>query len=295
MKSSSTQAGSRQWLLLLLLAVPLTLTIVILLKPKQKSWTEEGRVRSTRAETILEKWSKANFVTIERSDTFEQSLGDIPFSFTNTASGPNEQSFQREQAVKSVREILYGLAYKDSDAFLNFRVPVSTFTLDSGLKAYRTSEMKKVFGAAGGIESLQPIELVEKWFQSRFIPRGTNGLVLHDQTLGKLAVGIAIEQSALIVERLDALPDSLNIFVTKEPNSGYVDQKSWTVFDPTPTAMLKKNGHLDCLIIKLHLKPQVDPPMPIFFRCYWDSARKKWLPYEHAIPYADARRQDYAF
>ena len=279
------------WILPLLLTLGL---IFLTLKPKQKSWTGQGGLPSTPSKRILDIWRNTSFTQVDRNDSFAESLKSIPFAFVNSPPDTN-QFIQRQEALDVARHFLYGLAYKDAKEYMSFRALVDSFKLDKSLREYRVSELRSVFPDETDIETLSASDLIQKWFQSRFIPRGTNGLVLRDQTLDQLVLGISLEESAFTVERLKSLPMPLNLFVTKGPNDGYADQKSWISFEPSPDVLLKKYGFLDYLIIKLHVRPKIDPPMPVFVSFYWDSSRNKWLPLEHAIPYAEPRRQDYAF
>jgi hypothetical protein len=279
------------WTLPILLAMGL---IVLMFKPARKSWVEEGRQPSLPAQKVLELWESTAFIPVERSSDFEASLESISTSFVNMPPSAFK-NIMREEALEMVKDFLYALRYKDADAFLRFRLPVSTFKVETDLLTYRHTQLKNEFPEQQAVLSAKPEDVARNWFMAAFVPRNTNGVRMPDKQLSQAVEGISIAASAFYFEQTTTIPEPLNVFVTKEPNNGYVETRSFVAFSPNPASMLVEHGYLNVLTTRLHLQPVQDPPMPIFFRFYWDEGRQKWLPWEHAIPLTEGHRQNYAF
>lgn len=276
-----------------LLAFPLFLLVfwtLLVVKPKPRTWIQQGRMPSST--NVLQLWRQTDFIPIERSSNFTTRLREIPF-IHSSAPGPTDD--QRQTAVEAAQDFLLAFGYKDIEAYRRFRLPVRTYTLDDGMMRYRYSRLKEVFPDAEELRELRTEAIIDLWFQSMFVPLDSKGTFLHKQTLRQIITGFSPDQSAFFYERRSNMPPPLNLFVTQTNNNGYFEQRPFVTFSPNPETLLARYQALDILTMRLHIATQHDPPMPIYFRLYWDDERTKWLPMEHAIPYALQREHNYAF
>src|SRR5437660_1665495 len=245
MNDQRSSAGNRigklaLWFLPMFLVIGLTILTV---RPAPLStWLRQGRVPSLPSEKVLEIWRAPTFTPIDRSAGFENTLQNIEFHWVNSFPNTN-QSVQREEAMNSVRHFLFALAFKDSNEYLEFRLPVKTFTVDQEITKYRLSILQRISKDQVDLSKLPPSEVLERWFLSKFIPLGTNGAVLYDQALGQIITGISVGESAFFIERRKTLPIALELFVAKNsPNAGVWHQHSFTSFSPAMQTSLKNNG-----------------------------------------------------
>lgn len=241
---------------------------------------------------VLQLWRQADFIPIEHGSNFVTRLKGIPFIHSGALGLTDDQ---RQAAVEAAQNFLLAFGFKDLEAYRRFRLPVKTYTLDDGMMRFRFFRLKELFPDTEELREARTEAIIDLWFQSMFVPLDSKGTTLHEQTLQQIITGFSTDQSAFFFERRSNMPPPLNLFVTQTNNNGYFEQRSFVTFSPTPEALLAKHHALDILTMRLHIATQHDPPMPIYFRFYWDDERRKWLPVEHAIPYALQRKHNYAF
>lgn len=276
-----------------LLAFPLFLLVfwtLFVVKPKPRTWTEQGRMPSST--NVLQLWRQTVFIPIQRDSNFAARLREIPF-IHSAAPGPTDD--QRQAALEAAQDFLLAFGFKDVEAYRRFRLPMRTYALDDGMMRFRYSRLKEVFPDAEELREPRAEAIIDLWFQSMFVPYDSKGNILHEQSLRQIITGLSTDQSAFFYERRRNMPPPLNLFVTQTNNNGYFEQRPFVTFSPNPETLLARSQALDVLTMRLHIATQHDPPMPIYFRFYWDDERRKWLPMEHAIPYAPLRKHDYAF
>lgn len=278
---------------LVLLAFPLFLLVLWTLsvvKPKPRTWIQQGRMPPST--NVLQLWRQADFIPIEHGSNFVTRLKGIPFIHSGALGLTDDQ---RQAAVEAAQNFLLAFGFKDLEAYRRFRLPVKTYTLDDGMMRFRFFRLKELFPDTEELREARTEAIIDLWFQSMFVPLDSKGTTLHEHTLQQIITGFSTYQSAFFFERRSNMPPPLNLFVTQTNNNGYFEQRSFVTFSPTPEALLAKHHALDILTMRLHIATQHDPPMPIYFRFYWDDERRKWLPVEHAIPYALQRKHNYAF
>ena len=278
---------------LVLLAFPLFLLgfwALLVVKPKPKTWIQQGRMPSST--NVLQLWRQARFIPVNSGTNLVMKLRELPFIHL---SAPGSTEDQRQAAVEAAKDFLLAFGLKDVEAYQRFRLPVKTYALDESVMRFRYSRLQEVFPGAMVLREFRPEAIIDLWFQSMFIPLDSKGTILHEQPLQQIITGFSTDQSGFFFERRSNMPPPLNLFVTQTNNNGYFEQGPFVTFSPKPEALLAKYHALDTLTMRLHITTQHDPPMPIYFRFYWDDERRKWLPMEHAIPYALFRKHNYAF
>lgn len=258
------------------------------------SWAEQGRVPSLPSATVIALWSNVNFVSISNAAAVTELTKGIPITWRRMPSDLTLREAQESEALETVRLLLLSFAFRDTNAFLRFRLPITNWVTDEPLFGYRAQQVMQIYANAPR-EAVSPRDVALMWFTSRFYPPGTNGVYQVNLQLKALINAFCADESAIYLERRSTLPSALNFLVTKSPNNGYVELKAFVSFVPSPKAVLEKIGCLDCLVIKLHVRPVLDPPMPLYFGFYWEPDAQKWLPSDYAIPFAEPRKQDYGF
>lgn len=278
--------------LAIVLALPLFLVglmLVQVLKPKPKSWAEQGRVASST--NVLELWREADFVAVDSEADIRAAVSGISFSYAGR-SAPSDS--QKSAAERVATDFLLAFALKDLNAYRRFRLPTNQHEFGMAAMAYRLESLQErgILSVTEAVDDGRSV--VDGWFHLMFMPAKSQRNPVS-QDLSRIVTHVAPGASGFHFEDRTSLSPKLNLFVTATNNNGYFEQGPFVTFSPSPEKLLSEKGRIYYLTMWLHVATQLDPPMPIYFRFYWDDRQAKWIPTEHAIPYAQFRAHAYAF